>query len=180
METIHIRRGMASDAPALSAFAARTFAEAFGADNRPEDMQAHLASSYTIPRQTTELIDPDIATLLAFQAETLRAYAQVRRHQPPPCVTQAQPIELYRFYVDRPAQGQGVAQLLMAAVHGAARAFGGQHLWLSVWEQNPRGIAFYKKEGFVDVGRKDFYVGPDRQSDRVLVAAVRPLKADAT
>ena len=36
MDTIQIRRGIASDAPALTAFATRTFAEAFGADNRPE------------------------------------------------------------------------------------------------------------------------------------------------
>ena len=180
MDTIRIRRGVTSDAPALTAFATRTFADAFGAGNRPADIQAHLASSYNVPQQTVELTDPNIATLLALQAETLLAYAQVRRQNPPPCVTQAQPIQLRRFYVDRPAHGQGVAQLLMAAVHEAARAFRGQHLWLSVWERNPRGIAFYQKEGFVDVGRKNFYVGPDRQSDRVLVAAVRQLDADAT
>jgi diamine N-acetyltransferase len=178
MGTIRIRRGVASDAPALTAFATRTFTEAFGADNRPEDMQAHLSSSYNVPQQAKEIIDPNIATLLALQAETLCAYAQVRRQSPPPCVTHKRPIELHRFYVDRPLHGQGVAQLLMAAVHEAARAFHCQHLWLSVWERNPRGIAFYNKEGFVDVGRKDFYVGPDRQSDRVLVAEVWESKAD--
>lgn len=179
METLHIRRGLVSDAPALTAFATRTFAEAFGADNRPEDLQAHLASSYNVPRQTMELTDPNIATLLAFQAETLLAYAQVRCQNPPPCVTQARPIELHRFYIDHRVHGQGVAQHLMAAVHAAAYAFHGRHLWLSVWERNPRAIAFYKKEGFADVGRKDFYVGKDCQSDRILVAAVRPSRPDA-
>jgi ribosomal protein S18 acetylase RimI-like enzyme len=180
MDTIQIRRGIASDAPALTAFATRTFAEAFGADNRPEDMQAHLASSYNVPQQTKELIDPNIATLLALQGETLWAYAQVRRQAPPACVTQERPIELHRFYVDRRLHGQGVAQQLMVAVHEAAHAFHAQHVWLSVWERNQRGIAFYKKEGFLDVGRKDFYVGPDCQSDRVLVAAVRPIHTDVT
>jgi ribosomal protein S18 acetylase RimI-like enzyme len=62
----------------------------------------------------------------------------------------------------------------MSAVHEAAREFGGRHIWLSVWERNPRAIAFYTKVGFVDVGSTDFYVGPDRQTDRVLVAAVSP------
>jgi hypothetical protein len=28
--------------------------------------------------------------------------------------------------------------------------------------------------GFVDVGSTDFYVGPDQQTDRVLVAVVPP------
>ena len=170
MEQTRIRRGAVSDAPALAAFAARTFAEAFGADNRPEDMQAHLEKSYGVPQQTGELANPDVITLLAHQGETLIGYAQVRRQTPPPCITQELPIEVHRFYVDRPAHGTGVAQVLMAAAHEAARELGGEHVWLSVWERNPRAIAFYTKMGFVDVGSADFYVGPDRQTDRILVA----------
>lgn len=173
MNPTRIRRGIASDAPALAAFAARTFSEAFGADSRPEDVQAHLASSYGIPQQTRELTDPNVVTLLAHQGETLVAYAQVRRKVPPPCVDHPEPIELHRFYVDRPAHGSGVARLLMSAVHDVARERGAEHLWLSVWERNSRGIAFYKKVGFQDVGSTDFYVGSDRQADRVLVAVVR-------
>ncbi len=169
---LSIRRGVASDAPTLAAFAARTFSEAFGADNRPEDMQAHLAASFGIPQQTKELTDPSVTTLLAHNADTLVAYAQVRYKAPPPGVTDSHPIELHRFYVDRSVHGQGVAQLLMAAVQKATSELGGQHLWLSVWERNPRAIAFYMKVGFVDVGKADFFVGSDRQRDRVLVAKV--------
>jgi ribosomal protein S18 acetylase RimI-like enzyme len=169
-----IRRGVVSDAPGLAEFAARTFAETFGADNRPEDIAAHLATSYGIAQQTRELRDPAVATLLAFDAQALVAYAQVRRRDPPACVTHDRPIELQRFYVDRRAQGRGTAQRLMSAVHDAARGFGGRHLWLCVWERNARAIAFYRKCGFGDVGATDFFVGPDRQIDRVLVAAVPP------
>lgn len=172
MEPTRIRRGVVSDAPALAEFAARTFTEAFGADNRPEDLQAHLAKSYGVPQQTRELANPDVVTLLAHQGATLVGYAQVRRQPPPPCVTQEWPIELQRFYVDRSAHGTGVAQVLMSAAHEAARQLGGKHVWLSVWERNPRAIAFYKKVGFADAGSADFYVGPDRQTDRVMVAAL--------
>jgi RimJ/RimL family protein N-acetyltransferase len=38
-----------------------------------------------------------------------------------------------------------------------------------VWEENPRAIAFYLKSGFEDVGTTDFWVGSERQSDRVLL-----------
>ncbi len=167
-----IRRGTVADAAVLAAFAAHTFVETYGADNRPKDMQAHLASSFGIARQSEELADPDVLTLLAVDAETLVAYAQVRRKTPPPCVTQKRPVELHRFYVDRPAHGHGVAQQLMAAAFAAAREHGGHHLWLSVWERNPRAIAFYKKVSFVDAGSTDFFVGLDRQTDRVFVAKV--------
>ena len=80
--------------------------------------------------------------------------------------------ELHRFYVDRPSQGTGVAQRLMAAVQDAARAAGARHLWLGVWEHNPRAIRFYAKRGFVDVGSHDFVLGADRQTDRVMLAPV--------
>lgn len=169
---LSIRQGVAPDASALAVFAARTFAEAFGSDNRPEDTQAHLAASYGVLQQTKELTDPRVTTLLAHNVETLVAYAQVRYKAPPPCVTDSHPIELHRFYVDRLMHGKGVAQLLMTAVQKAARELGGQHLWLSVWERNPRAIAFYVKAGFADVGSTDFFVGTDCQQDRVLVAKV--------
>lgn len=171
---LSIRRGAVTDAPALAAFGARTFADSFGSDNRPEDMKSYLSVSFGVSQQTRELTDPSVITVLAHRAETLIAYAQVRHETPPACVTHDRPIQLYRFYVDRSAHGQGIAQLLMAEVHQAVCEFCGLHVWLSVWERNPRGIAFYKKVGFLDVGSVDFFVGADRQRDRVLVAKVRP------
>ena len=82
-------------------------------------------------------------------------------------------MEVHRFYVDRPAHGSGIARMLMSEVRRAALELGGRHVWLGVWERNARAIAFYKKTGFIDVGSHDFYVGSDRQTDRVLVARVR-------
>jgi GNAT superfamily N-acetyltransferase len=167
-----IRPGVAADASVLAAFAARTFAETFAATNTPADMQAHLARSYGVPQQSAELADPDMVTLLAEQGSSLLAYAQLRRGPPPACVDAAGAIELQRFYVDRPAHGAGVARLLMAAVHEAAAATGARQLWLGVWEHNPRAIRFYEECGFVDVGSQTFVLGADRQTDRVMVAAV--------
>jgi GNAT superfamily N-acetyltransferase len=171
--SVRIRRGLEPDAGALAAFAARTFAEAFGADNRAEDVRAHLASAYGITQQARELNDPSMTTLLVHGGGNLVAYAQVRIKSPPPCVSHERPIELYRFYLDRSAHGTGVAQQLMAAARAAAREFGGRHLWLSDLELNPRARSFYKKEGFADVGSTDFYVGSDRQTDRVLLASLQ-------
>ena len=167
-----IRCGTVADAPALAAFAARTFAETFGPHNRPEDLRAHLDASYGIEQQSRELADPATITLLAEVDGSLVAYAQLRRKTTPPSVTQLQPIELHRFYVDGPAHGQGVAQRLMTAVREEALARGAKHLWLGVWERNPRAIAFYEKCGFVEVGTHDFFVGSDRQRDRILVIAL--------
>ncbi len=44
---IRIRPGTPADAADLAGFAARTFEEAFGAHNQPDDMAAFLAESYS-------------------------------------------------------------------------------------------------------------------------------------
>jgi diamine N-acetyltransferase len=173
IDSIHIRRGVLEDAPMLAEFAARMFAEAFAADNRPEDLQAHLESSYGVAQQSQELSDPNEITLLAVAGNRLIAFAQVRRQVPPECVTQAQAIEVHRFYVNRIAHGKGVAQSLMAAVKSAAKDFDAKHLWLSVWERNPRAVTFYAKMGFEIVGSADFVVGSDVQTDHIMVALLR-------
>ena len=165
---VRIRRGVVGDAAALAAFAARTFAETFGADNRPEDLVAHLVATYGVAHQARELACADEVTLLADRETSLVAYAQVRRAPRPACVLSPDPVELHRFYVDCPAHGRGVAARLMTTVFDAARELGGRSLWLSVWERNPRALAFYRRMGFADVGRTEFFVGPDRQTDRVM------------
>ena len=167
---ICIRRGQTEDAAGLSLFGARTFEQTYGSENRPEDMAAHLSNAFGVAQQTAELTDPGWVTLLAELDGELLAFAQVRWKKPPACVDRENVVELHRFYVDRPAHGRGVAQRLMTEVFEAARELGGHHLWLSVWEKNPRAIAFYKKEGFADLGPTVFVVGGDRQTDRVLVA----------
>lgn len=167
---LQFRRGRAGDAPALAAFAARTFVDTFGADNDPVHLQAHLAQAYGTAQQSAELCDPDVATVLATLDDALVAYAQVRHAPAPDCVTQAATVELHRFYVDRTAHGLGVAQRLMEQVRAMAREFGAHHLWLGVWERNPRAISFYRKAGFVDVGAHAFDVGGDHQTDRVMIA----------
>lgn len=167
--------GDVADAADLAEFAARSFAEAFSADNNPDDLAEHLRTSYGTSQQAAELQDPSVTTILAKFNGQLVAYAQVRKNpSPPPCVKHSEPIELHRFYLDRRAHGSGLAYRLMEEVHRAAHAFKGRHIWLGVWERNPRAIAFYKKASFFDVGSKIYAVGADKQIDRVLVTSVHP------
>jgi GNAT superfamily N-acetyltransferase len=166
-----IRHGAPGDATRLAQFAARTFAESFGAENRPEDVAAHEAANYSPVLQAAQLADPAMRTILLESPDRLVGYAQLRSHAPPTIVLD-RPVELWRFYIDRPFHGKGLAQRLMTAVHDAAAELGAATLWLGVWERNARGIAFYLKCGFVDMGAQYYWVGQDRQVDRIMVVAV--------
>jgi len=161
-----------ADAAALAEIGARTFHDTFAADNTPDDMAEHLAATFGVVQQEAELSNADYVTLLACVDGALAAFAQVRRHDPPDCVEGPAPVELHRFYVDRPWHGQGVAARLMAVSVDAIRELGGRTVWLSVWEHNPRARAFYAKCGFRQSGTANFWVGSDCQTDHILARAL--------
>ncbi|HNR91441.1 MAG TPA: GNAT family N-acetyltransferase [Dokdonella sp.] len=167
-----IRRGLPADAAALAAFAERTFVETFAAYNTAENMRVYLAQAFGEDHQARDLADADTTILLATRGETLVAYAQMQRSAVPDGVDTRSAIELKRFYVDRSAHGRGVAAELMAAVFATARSHDAEHVWLGVWEHNPRAIAFYRRTGFIDVGTKCFPLGDDLQIDRIMCMAV--------
>ena len=170
---VGIRHAGESDARSLAELAARTFEETFAADNRPEDMALHAASTYGVARQLEEIRDPDITTLLAEVDGRLAGYAQLRFGDAPACVVGERPVELWRFYIVSALHGRGVAQTLMKHVELEARSRGARTLWLGVWEHNDRARSFYSKAGFVDVGSHIFTVGSDEQTDRILMRQMR-------
>jgi ribosomal protein S18 acetylase RimI-like enzyme len=163
-----IRRAGPADAPWLAALAERTFRETYTAHNTPEDMEYYVAGHFGPDRQADELRDPATTTLVAEEGGQTAGYVQLRCGPAPASVRGPDPMEVVRFYVDRPWHGRGVAQGLMAAAADAARAAGARTLWLGVWERNERAIAFYRKCGFHDVGTQVFVLGSDRQRDLVL------------
>ena len=167
-----IRRATVADASLLSELGARTFSEAFAADNKPEDMAAYLAVSFTPARQTEELADPLSVFLIAEIDQVAVGYAQLHAGPAPESVTGAKPVEIVRIYASQEWLGRGVGDALMRACISEARRAGYQTLWLGVWERNARARAFYRKWEFLDVGEHIFQLGADSQNDVLMERAI--------
>jgi ribosomal protein S18 acetylase RimI-like enzyme len=165
-----IRRAVLADAPRLAAFAERVFIETFGSVTPPDQLALHVAGTYGVMHQERELEDPRVTTIVAERDSTLSAYAQVRASSPPPCVPSDRPtIELWRFYVDTPWHGTGLARALMLQVRAIASDGGAATIWLSMWEHNHRARRFYERCGFREVGTHPFVVGTMVDIDRIFV-----------
>jgi ribosomal protein S18 acetylase RimI-like enzyme len=169
---VTIRTATTADAAAVAALARRTFYDTFAATNNPDDMALYLAEAFGVDQQTRELSDRDITALLVEQDGVAVAYAMVRGDHVPDCVTGPNPLELWRFYVDREWHGRGIAPKLMDRVKQVARQRGARTLWLGVWERNDRARAFYAKCGFTDAGNHIFLFGTDPQTDTVMVTSI--------
>ena len=169
---MNIRTAVPEDAAVLADLARTTFYDAFAATNDAADMALHLERAYGVRQQAAEIQDSRITTLLVEQGSAAIAYAQIRDHHVPACVSGPAPIELWRFYVDREWHGQGIAPALMERVKVESRSRGAKTLWLGVWEHNNRARAFYAKCGFADAGEHIFLFGTDPQTDRVMTLAL--------
>ncbi len=171
---ITVRRAGVEDAKVLAEFGARLFEETFGAANDPEDMRLYLAGAFSPTLQTAELVDPNKAVWFAKdEHDVLVGYTVMRRGSRGPGVVGEQTAEVQRIYADGRWHGRGVGRRLMDQCIEQARAWRADVLWLAVWEENPRAIAFYERSGFTNVGATTFVLGRDVQHDLVMSLPLR-------
>ena len=167
-----IRLATPDDAPALAAAGSAFFRDTFGPANRPEDMEHYLAHAFSESRQRAELTESGARVLLAIGGDgEIVGYVHLRLGAAPAATSSAlagRSAEIARLYADRRWHGRGLGAALMDAAVTTAVRWGAEQLWLGVWEQNGRAIAFYTKHGFVDVGEQEFLLGSDRQRDRIM------------
>jgi ribosomal protein S18 acetylase RimI-like enzyme len=166
--TPSIRMATATDAETLAELAWRTFHDAFAPMNSPENMEAYMSENFTLQKFSAQIADPRATFLIAELEAMLVAFAKLCEGNAPDCVRGSAPIEIERFYVDQQFHGQGVAHTLMQACLERARQSGHKTVYLGVWENNHRAIAFYRKWGFEIVGSQIFQLGDDAQNDLLM------------
>lgn len=174
-----VRRAEPADAARLAALAERTFRAAFGSSNTRENMDVHCANAYGETIQASEIANSGIETFVCDDGAELVGYAQLRWGTAPPCVLASRPAEVQRIYVDRQWHGKGIARALMSEALAAAVRGDADQVWLGVWENNPRAMAFYRKFGFDRVGHHVFQLGDDPQLDWILCRDVRSWRSRA-
>ncbi len=172
---IRVRRATLEDAELLADFGAKTFRDTFAADNTEADMADYLASAFHPAIQAGQLEDACTTFLLACVDGSTAGYAKLRFGAAPACVGGHRPVEIARFYADSPWIGRGVGSTLMDASLRIAAEEGCDVIWLDVWENNHRALAFYERWGFAIVGNQDFQLGDDLQNDLLMA---RPTGGD--
>ena len=176
----NVRRATVADAAALAELGARLFFETYEYETPSADMASFLAEAHGIAQQTSELRSPEVVTYLAQAGDCFAGYTQVRVRPAPEQATAEATVELWRLYVDRRWHGQGVADHLLVRALDAARSLGATTIWLSVWECNPRAIAYYRKRGFTLAGSHEFRVSGSSYRDFVMVRSVPDASFDAS
>ena len=163
--TVSYRDAVATDAEALAAIGARTFTTTFGHLYSPANLAIFL-ENHTL-ENWARVIASDASIRLAEVNGTAVGYARLDRVLLPVGDAATRGLQLYQLYLDPDWHGRGMAQALLDWVIATARARGADALWLSVFIDNHRARAFYRRYGFVEVMPYIFMVGDHADEDLI-------------
>ncbi|HET9505222.1 MAG TPA: N-acetyltransferase [Hymenobacter sp.] len=172
MEPIILQKATPADVSQLQQIGRQTFAETFKASNSEQNMHEYLEAGFAIEKLLAELQEPHSAFYFAQRAGCVIGYLKVNTG---PAQTEPQAenaLEIERIYVLQEFQGQQVGQQLYEQALALARQAQAAYMWLGVWEENPRAIRFYQKNGFVAFGQHVFKLGDDEQTDILMKLAL--------
>lgn len=160
-----IRSASTEDLPAIDDVFRTSFCDTFAHLYAPEDLASFLAG-FTPQAWHAEFERPDFAFQVGEVEGTVLGYAKVGPNKLPHVQSDGT-LEVKQFYLLKAAHGTGMAGKLMEWVLAEARRRQAQRLALSVWSENWRAQAFYKRYGFQDRGPVTFMVGNHPDEDRV-------------
>lgn len=165
MASIEIRKVTLCDIEHLQKIGRQTFQETFSASNSEENMQNYLQEAFSEEKLTAEINDENSEFYFAILDKEIIGYLKLNFGASQTELKDNKALEIERIYVLKAFYGKSVGQVLYDKAIQIARQKEAEYVWLGVWEENPRAISFYKKNGFMEFDKHLFKLGDDEQTD---------------
>ena len=154
-----------NDLAALQQIGRQTFFETFATSNTAENMQQYLEEGFSNEKLNNELNNPNSVFYFALDNDNVIGYLKLNFGSSQTELQEGSAMEIERIYVLQDYHGKKVGQVLYDKAIEIAKEKQIGYVWLGVWEENPRAIRFYKKNGFVEFDKHIFRLGDDEQTD---------------
>lgn len=165
MEFMKITRITTNEIDQLQKIGRQTFYETFSTGNTQENMQKYLDERFSIEKLTAELNDKNAIFYFAQLENKIVGYLKINFGDSQTELKDDKSLEIERIYVLKEFQGKKIGQILYDKAIEIAKQKDADYIWLGVWEENPRAIKFYKKNGFIEFDKHIFKLGNDEQTD---------------
>ncbi len=154
-----IRKARTEDVVSLALLARVTFREAFGhLFNDNQNLIDYFAKAFSIKRLTAKLKDPNNVFWIAIVDDLPVGYAKLLKQSPSKFIQDTMVSELQRIYVLNDFLNHKIGHQLQDALFEEVKEIGSNHLWLSVYIDNPKAIRFYKRYDFEHIGNHFFNI----------------------
>lgn len=154
-----------SDLKDLQKIGRQTFSDTFSDGNTSDDMEKYLDKKFSIEQLTLELNNSESVFYFAKIAGEVVGYLKLNFGAAQTESNLDSAVEIERIYVYKEFFGKKVGQVLYNTALEIAKKKEAEYIWLGVWEENPRAIRFYEKNGFVEFDKHMFVLGDDAQTD---------------
>jgi ribosomal protein S18 acetylase RimI-like enzyme len=165
MNNIKLTEAAVEDFKLIQTIGKETFYQTFAESNSEEDLQKYLLESFSDSKVKQELSNEESQFFVAWEGDVPIGYLKVNTGQAQTEIQDPLALEIERIYVSASYHGKNIGQLLYNKALEIARQNNKKTIWLGVWEENPRAIRFYEKNGFVEFDRHIFKMGNDDQTD---------------
>ena len=165
MENISIQKVTSNDIEQLQKISRQTFYETFAAGNTAENMAKYLEEDFSIEKLAAQLDDKNSESYFAIFNNQVIGHLKLNFGPSQTELKDDKALEIERIYVLQEFHGKKIGQLLCEKAIQIAKQANMDYVWLGVWEENPRAISFYKKNGFVAFDKHLFKLGDDEQTD---------------
>lgn len=172
MAELRIVKAGIEDVNSLQKIGRQTFYETFAQVNTEENMRKYLDEGFSTERLYKELNDPLAEIYFAKINEDVIGYLKVNTGSSQTELQGNNALEIERIYVLKDFLGKKAGQLLYEKAMEIALLKNYDFVWLGVWEENPRAIRFYEKNGFKAFDKHVFKLGDDEQTDIMMKRAV--------
>lgn len=162
---ITITQATIDDVEQLQQIGKQTFYETFSDSNTEEDMAEYLNEKFSMTTLSTELNEKNAKFYFAQIENEVVGYLKLNSGQSQTELKDDKALEIERIYVLKEFHGKKVGQVLYDKAIEIAKKKNADFVWLGVWEENPRAIRFYEKNGFVAFDKHIFKLGSDEQTD---------------
>ena len=165
MDSISIIAVGINDVLKLQSISSITFSQTFNEYNSSSDMEVYLNNSYSIEKLKSEINNPNSEFFFAMDGEKVVGYLKINIKEAQTEKKDLGAFEIERIYVDQLYQGKKIGQLLFNKAIEIAKSKKVSYVWLGVWEENHKALAFYKKNSFIPFDKHIFKLGNDEQTD---------------
>jgi ribosomal protein S18 acetylase RimI-like enzyme len=147
-----------------------TFIHNYAHLNEPVFFQQYLDKAFDPHKVAAEWSDPQNRFFWVKVNEELAGYCKLMLESGVQGLesTGTQVLEIQRIYVVEAYQKLGLGKLMIQQALDIAQEKGYQWIWLGVWENNPKAIAWYTAQGFEQFGEHTFWMGDDPQRDLLM------------
>lgn len=165
MENIIVQKVTLNNIGQLQQIGRETFSETFSSGNTEENMNKYLEEGFSVEKLTEELNNKNSEFYFALSENKVIGYLKINFGKSQTELQDDKALEIERIYVLKEFHGKKVGQVLYEKAIEIAKQKNAVYVWLGVWEENPRAISFYKKNGFVEFDKHIFKLGDDEQTD---------------